>query len=344
MEWKRNFGGCVHKRRRGILIVNVLIVFAIIMIIFVSLQDNTDMIYVSSVDRLEALCASKMAEGEVAKLCGDKDFKKELSKFFYREFENNSYELKLLSDNMFFTGKEFKINHLWENTEDPAYSIISIENREATRKSFKNAVAYYRFINPKFVEKTGLIDSNNPNFSEIELSEFIDDCIEDSRKFADTIMEKKITNMDFHYTKILDINYSGYYSSQITATNEFGKSFVYNNPSTTIFVFTDQDKETVMDVRFHTSKSNNLLYSGIIELNGDIIIEDNMEFKGIIILNGGRIVLKNDSTLKISGLVISKQYIEVDEKVKIKYSHKDVLKYGSLIPNFIDLELFCVKE
>lgn len=86
--------------------------------------------------------------------------------------------------------------------------------------------------------------------------------------------------------------------------------------------------------------------SGIIFVEGNLIISKEFDFKGIIIVKGGTILVDPDINSKIQGLIIIENINDLDEFIKetgIIHSRHTIYKYGTYIPGFLDVKIDLIK-
>ena len=86
--------------------------------------------------------------------------------------------------------------------------------------------------------------------------------------------------------------------------------------------------------------------SGIIFVEGDLIISQDFDFKGIIIVKGGTILVDPNINSKIQGLIIIENIKDLDEFIKetgIIHSRHAIYKYGTYIPGFLDVKIDLIK-
>ena len=87
--------------------------------------------------------------------------------------------------------------------------------------------------------------------------------------------------------------------------------------------------------------------SGIIYVEGNIIISSNFNFNGIIIVNNGEIIVESNKKPRIRGMVIMDNLLNYNlftEKVDIVYDRYSIYKYGTYLPGFIDLKINVIKS
>ncbi len=94
-------------------------------------------------------------------------------------------------------------------------------------------------------------------------------------------------------------------------------------------------------------KSNKKIkLSGVIYVEGNIIISSNFEFNGIIIAKDGEIIINDNIDVDIIGMLITDNVINNDfmEKVNIKYYRHFIYKYGTYLPGFIEPIIDVIKS
>lgn len=87
--------------------------------------------------------------------------------------------------------------------------------------------------------------------------------------------------------------------------------------------------------------------SGIIYIEGNIIISNNFKFNGIIIVKNGEIIVESNEKPNIRGIIISDNLFDRDdfiEKVDIVYDRETVYKYGTYLPGFINPKIKVIKS
>lgn len=88
----------------------------------------------------------------------------------------------------------------------------------------------------------------------------------------------------------------------------------------------------------------NFKLSGIIYVEGDLIICSDFEFNGILIVDGS-IRIDPSANMKVNGILLHKGYENIeDEKLQIQYDISQIRKYGIYLPEFIKLEIRSIKS
>lgn len=92
--------------------------------------------------------------------------------------------------------------------------------------------------------------------------------------------------------------------------------------------------------------SKTIKLSGVIFVEGNIIISDNLQLKGIIIVKNGEIIINSINKPYIEGLIIMdnmKDYDDFIKKIDIIRVRHIIYKYGTYIPGFLDPKLTVIK-
>ena len=86
--------------------------------------------------------------------------------------------------------------------------------------------------------------------------------------------------------------------------------------------------------------------SGVIYVEGNVLISSDFEFKGIIIVKNGEIKIDPIIKPKIKGIMITDNLANYDftEKAYIVYNRENIYKYGTYIPRFLDLNMTIIKS
>lgn len=83
--------------------------------------------------------------------------------------------------------------------------------------------------------------------------------------------------------------------------------------------------------------------TGIIYVNGDIVIEQDFDFKGIIILNNGNIIVNSPKTPRVHGMILHRGDVNIDD-IDIIGEQKLIYEYGSCLPGFINPKIEVIKK
>ena len=98
---------------------------------------------------------------------------------------------------------------------------------------------------------------------------------------------------------------------------------------------------------FIDAKEDKLVLKGIVYTEGDIILNKDIEFQGILILNSGQIYVSPNATLKLEGMILSRDYpfgnLENENKVEINYNILMIKSNGVYLPGFIEPRIKIIK-
>ena len=87
--------------------------------------------------------------------------------------------------------------------------------------------------------------------------------------------------------------------------------------------------------------------SGILYVNGNIIISEKIHIRGILIVENGEIIMKTNERAKISGLLIMnnmENYDDFIEKTDIIQEKRFTYRYGTYLPGFLDPKAYLMKN
>ncbi|WFA09684.1 hypothetical protein [Tissierella sp. Yu-01] len=90
---------------------------------------------------------------------------------------------------------------------------------------------------------------------------------------------------------------------------------------------------------------NNLDLSGIVFLEGNLVINSKFTFKGIIILKGvdSNIVVNTTERPVLNGIVLTEGDTSFSDHIELKYDSGFICKYGIYLPGFLEPKLEVIK-
>lgn len=93
------------------------------------------------------------------------------------------------------------------------------------------------------------------------------------------------------------------------------------------------------------SESNTVELSGVIFVEGDMIISSDFKFKGIIIVVDGEIVVNSNTKPNLQGLIIMNNISDekIFKEIDIIRSRSMIYKYGTYLPGFLDPKITVIK-
>lgn len=89
---------------------------------------------------------------------------------------------------------------------------------------------------------------------------------------------------------------------------------------------------------------DNLSISGVIYIEGDVVINSNLIFNGIIILNKGNIFLDSQINVKINGVILIDDEDSLPDNLEVIYNRSNIYLYGTYIPGFLNPRIEIVKR
>ncbi|MGO1470378.1 MAG: hypothetical protein ACTHW2_10190 [Tissierella sp.] len=84
--------------------------------------------------------------------------------------------------------------------------------------------------------------------------------------------------------------------------------------------------------------------NGVLYIEGDLVINQNLEFLGLIIINEGDIIINSLTKPKIHGAIYYKGKNIDTDKIDIIYNQDTIYKEGSFLPGFIDIKIDTIKK
>ncbi|MBC7087250.1 MAG: hypothetical protein H5T96_02040 [Tissierellales bacterium] len=117
----------------------------------------------------------------------------------------------------------------------------------------------------------------------------------------------------------------------------------YSIMTNEVFIYIE-NKANYDNVKLTIDSNNKYDYlKGIIYVEGDIHIINNLNFNGIIIINGGEIYIDEGKNATITGKIISNNEFILPDGLQFKYSPDIMNKYGVYLPNYIKSKIKNVK-
>lgn len=340
MQRKKNFYRYIYQRRRHKLkasvLINVLFVTCLVSMLILDAFNLSKNEINNFTNRNNAYSLQKEIESNIIDTLYDTEFKKALSIFLYHKLDLTSRNLYIFNNNMKFNNEDFQISIMGNNEESPNKAIFCIEKRMEKKGAKSKYQAFCKLYDERYQIENGLICINSKSNASFFIKAALDNIYEYAKNFEENILDLYYAN-EFRYKKIYDSNY------QIEVYNGSGTPFITNINKSELIVLNSLDKENKMNFVFDKNKGLSGV-RGIIAINGDLIVDGEIHFKGIIIMNGGDIIVNDGKRLLVSGLVISTKPIDQCENLTINFNHEFLIKYGLLIPNFVDISLFSIRN
>ena len=90
---------------------------------------------------------------------------------------------------------------------------------------------------------------------------------------------------------------------------------------------------------------NNLFLQGVLYVEGDLIINQDVDFQGIIIVNKGNIFIEEGIKLKIIGMILYRGEEELNlDSIEYRYDEQIVYKYASYLPEYVKPKIKLIKK
>lgn len=209
------------------------------------------------------------------------------------------------------------------------------------------------FVNDIFERETSIIDINNLE----------DDKKEQFQEYLN-ILEAKI----FGYDGKLDMEKSGtnvfkrniYNKAEILSASGDKKSILFDLENDVPKSIPEvSNKRLLLNIRNidinnrvnsklilgKKDDPKELTLKGVYYVEGDIIINQDLDFEGIIIINNGNLFIEDDIKVCIKGMILYRGEEEIDlDPIELVYDKKVLLKYASYLPGYINPKIQLIKS
>lgn len=231
-------------------------------------------------------------------------------------------------------------------SEDKLTGEITLElNTSALYKQIKKDIsAKYTLINEFFGKRIPIVSPNTLDDKEIE--EF--------NKYLEDIRDKIILPPS---DEMFGVSAIGYEEVEITKESDH-KTIIQlfrNNiqdPVKSVHLISEEvflisaNNDMIPNVHIRNeNKLDTLNLSGILFIDGNLIVCDDFDFSGILIING-EMIIQLDTAVNINGIVltnnIKEEYLQ-NGKLNVTYDFYSFRKYGVYLPKFIDLRESIIK-
>lgn len=156
-------------------------------------------------------------------------------------------------------------------------------------------------------------------------------------------MESMIYNeIILHRKDASNLQISSYRGSM---TNPYIERF--NDKQVIMIIKPSGDKPVNFSIGEIDSLNEKIEISGVIYVEGNIIISSNFKFNGIIVVKGGEIIVNSNEKPNIRGIIILDNSFDRDifvEKVDIVYDREIIYRYGTYLPGFIEPKVNVIKK
>lgn len=228
-----------------------------------------------------------------------------------------------------------------EKIDEKMSLILQVEIRyKKVRRALKS---YISLVNNFFENGESYIFkedlSNNDEKILLKLFEVIQDELIDFNKEATGFIEK-VFCQDRHVNIEQKIDRNRKYIS-VDQGDLLPTSF--RNNAHLILSVGSGDKRSNLTIGNQDDNST-IEFSGTIYVEGDLIINQDLDFDGIILVNNGDIIVNSSNSPKINGMLIHRGKKKLDEEdLDLVYNYSNILKAGSYLPGFVKPKIELVK-
>lgn len=120
---------------------------------------------------------------------------------------------------------------------------------------------------------------------------------------------------------------------------------VENIATDSIFLLCKDSSKTTEVSIIDLNASNEFKLSGIIYIEGNLMVNDDFELNGILIINGN-LFLDPSAKVTINGIMLHKGHDEIteNENLQVNYNSNQIRKHVVYLPNSIDLNIRSIKS
>lgn len=267
-----------------------------------------------------------------------------------------SLALLLIKEPSYRKKLEESLNYLYSNKiYEKQYSLGEIEDVNIDRRALGYVSLKKEGEGYRPVVKVEILDGRITYISEIYfeyLNEILEDCDnQDLYIRAIEIYEDNTFDVNQINTEKRDIDHifvnnsdkilleSITFSDKVLTRYTNEKTYLKESyrKSGTIIEYRNKDKKGLFEIGNPKSETSLKSYTGIIYVEGDLIIHQDLTVYGIVIVNNGKILLDNGVKFTIMGKLIVDENTS-RENFKYVYSLSTVINYGPYLPEFLDLK------
>lgn len=220
----------------------------------------------------------------------------------------------------------------------------SLESESMYENLSKKSYGVFNIINPIYYENPPILSKNRFDnevffdelFNDFKLIDF-DDKIEIIEVEDYDRIELYITNK---FTNKVRIDYYRYGQDTPIKTKHLSKTEIF------LVIKIDGNCSSHLSIHSEGDKSDNTL-KGIIYIQGDLNLYDNINFNGIIVIDGGKLNVYSREKPNVNGLMIVNNFEGEDlirEKINLKQDIFYIESYGIFLPNFVKPDLYIIKD
>jgi len=328
-------------KRTGFISIIILQIMSIILIFGISITyNNISMLSISS-SETKTLQLNTLSESILNRLIYNPYYiKKYIYPYLKKEckdnFKKDMYKVKLNED-LFKDIKGQYINIKFDDINNRKY--LNIKTEILYQNVSSNISCSGPIINDLFELGNPYINYSQLEAEEIESFDFLLDSIKNEMKDYRKDLSSKFASI-FLKDDSLTITRSNN-NELITNFNDKKLNTKHN------FLFIEKDKnknlELIIGEEDHINdKKINL--SGIIFIEGNFVVNQDLDFKGILIVQDGEFIINKDVDLNVEGIIIHKGYINKFPQLNLSYNKDYIYYYGIELPGFMNLYPELIKK
>lgn len=327
-------------KKNGFISIIILQIIGIIFIFGISIIYSKISILSIANSANKTLQSNYIGESNLNRLLYDKTYTKKyiypyLIKECKEQFRAKINKIKLEEDIF----ENIKNNYIYLNFEErnnKKYAHIQIET---IYQEISNTISFDGpIINNIFEIEVPYINYRDLKSKEAKNYEALMDSI-------DLEIEEYIENLPLRYTYIFTKDMS----IKLNCLDENNLITNFNNKKlnkkhSVIFIENKENDNIELTIGKDSNIEESIELSGIIYIEGDLIIEQPFDFKGIIIIKDGDLIIDKDLNPNIQGIIIHKGNSIGLEQTNLNYDKKYIYYYGIDLPGFMIPELEVIKK
>lgn len=318
-------------KENGFISIIILQIISIISILLISLLYNETSILSISNSINKNIQSDIISESNLNRLLYNKDYRKKYIYPYLKEeckdgFKKDEYSIKLEEDEFeYIRGNNIYIR--FKDKEDRKY--MDIQTEIIYQEVSKTIVSTGPVINNIFELGNPYINYNDLESDEITNFNLLMNGIEDEMEEYMKDFPERFDSM-FIEDKSLKLSF---FDSDKIIVNSYNQ--ILNTKHLVLF-----NKKKVKDtvqliIGDELDKDKKINISGILFIEGDLIINKDFNFNGILIIKNGNLIINNYTNFNLEGILIHKGNIEEFGKFNPYYNKRDIYYYGIELPGFM---------
>lgn len=327
-------------KRTGFVSIIVLLIICLISIFCISITFNNNLQLALAFSSKKGMQLKILGEDKINRLIYDKHYTmKYIFPSLRREcqdgFKPKSYKI-VLDDEVFGETNKDIVNISFEDKDNRKYLTIQTVTNY---KDISNTTIFNGpVINHIFESGQAYIEDSYLEESDIET---LDKLME--------LIKKDIKDYNVNFSSNLMRIYADSRIISVILSDNNEVIIDYNNiklhTKNNLLVLENKFSKDTGLVIGSTSKKNDVIdLSGVLYVEGDLVINQPINFKGIMIINGGDIVINTDITSTIMGMIIHRGEIVNMDKLDLIYHKDNIYYYGIHLPGFMNPQLGVIKK